>query len=92
MNFQNFFGVSCIFPIFIILSHLLRKKKNCGIRVKYLRLDNCEKTDFFLLIENLKFNDIITLVPDLDYGFELRHIFISSEGYAILFQRTRIVS
>ena len=84
MNFQNFFGVSCIFQIFIILSHLLRKKKNCGIRVKYLRLDNCEKTSlFFLLIENLKFNDIITLVPDLDYGFELRHIFISRKGYAI---------
>ena len=48
MNFQNFFGVSCIFQIFIILSHLLRKKKNCGIRVKYLRLDNCEKISFFL--------------------------------------------
>ena len=79
MNFQNFFGVSCIFQIFIILSYLLRKKKNCGIRVKgWITVK--KHHFFFLLIENLKFNDIITLVPDLDYGFELRHIFISSEG------------
>ena len=63
--------------------------------VKFLRfrLDNCEKASFFfssnlerkkkILLEALTFNDIITLVPDLDYGFELRHIFISRKGYAI---------